>query len=83
MRDKNNRLYLLDFGAVKQVSVVAGQTGYSVASTGIYTPGCAPPEQMSGAKVFNCTYLYTLAATCLNLLRGKPPEELYDSFHGS
>jgi serine/threonine protein kinase len=78
MRDKKGRLYLLDFGAVKQVTVVNPQSGRS---TGIYSMGFAPPEQMSGSQVYPSTDLYALAATCLNLLTGKPSEELYDSFN--
>ncbi|NJK49371.1 serine/threonine protein kinase [Candidatus Gracilibacteria bacterium] len=78
MRDKNGRLYLLDFGAVKQVT--AGNTP-SGRSTGIYSMGFAPPEQMSGSQVYPSTDMYALAATCLNLLTGRKPEELYDSFN--
>ena len=38
---------------------------------------------MLGGQVFNCTDLYALAATCLHLLTGKRPEELYDAYHDS
>jgi serine/threonine-protein kinase len=78
MRDKNGRLYLLDFGAVKQVTAGNSPSGRS---TGIYSMGFAPPEQMSGSQVYPSTDLYALAATCLNLLTGKKPEQLYDSFN--
>jgi|GEM_PF-1369091 len=83
MRYKTNRLYLLDFGAVKQVTLAGGQGTRSIYSTGIYTPGYAPPEQMQGSQVYPCTDLYALAATCLHLLTGKRPEELYDPFNNS
>ncbi len=79
MRDKQGRLYLLDFGAVKQVTASAGNP--QKASTGIYSIGFAPPEQMQGSTVYPATDLYALATTCLNLLTGKPPEELYDSYN--
>jgi len=83
MRDKNNRLYLLDFGAVKQIAA-GGVPGVDPGrSTGIYTPGYAPHEQMQGSQVYPCSDLYALAATCLYLLTGKPPEELYDNFNSS
>lgn len=78
MRDANGRLYLLDFGAVKQVAT--GGTP-PARSTGIYSMGFAPPEQMAGSQVYPATDLYALAATCLNLLTGKPAEELYDAYH--
>jgi serine/threonine protein kinase len=77
MRDRNGRLYLLDFGAVKQVTLGAGARG---ASTGIYSMGFAPPEQMSGSTVFPSTDLYALAVTCITLLTGKPPLDLFDSY---
>ncbi|EAZ90509.1 serine/threonine-protein kinase [Crocosphaera chwakensis] len=79
MRDKQGRLYLLDFGAVKQVTATAGNP--QKRSTGIYSMGFAPPEQMQGSAVYPATDLYALATTCLNLLTGKSPEELYDSYN--
>jgi serine/threonine-protein kinase len=78
MRDRNGRLYLLDFGAVKQQAISSTPSGKS---TGIYSMGFAPPEQMAGSQVYPSTDLYALATTCLNLLTGKQPEELYDSYH--
>lgn len=79
MRDRKGRLYLLDFGAVKQAAkVVPGG-----ASTGIYTPGYAPLEQMTGGQVFPSTDLYAFAVTCLVLLTGKQPNELFDTFRNS
>jgi serine/threonine protein kinase len=78
MRDRHGILYLLDFGAVKQVTAGAGNP--SGRSTGIYSMGFAPPEQMSGAQVYPSTDLYALAATCLILLSNKSSDELYDSY---
>lgn len=75
IRDRHNQFYLLDFGAVKQVTQNAGQT-----STGIYSLGFAPPEQMRGYSVFPSTDLYALAVTCLVLLTGKEPQDLYNSY---
>ncbi len=75
MRDKNNKLYLLDFGAVKQVTSVASP---STRSTSVYSMGFAPPEQMRGSQVYPSTDLYALATTCLYLLSGKSSEELFD-----
>ncbi|MGH2414614.1 MAG: protein kinase domain-containing protein, partial [Microcystaceae cyanobacterium] len=80
MRDQQGRLYLLDFGAVKQVAAGVGSNPQG-RSTGIYSMGFAPPEQMAGTQVYPSTDLYALAATCLNLLTGKPTEELYDAYH--
>ncbi|WP_346290230.1 serine/threonine-protein kinase [Sphaerothrix gracilis] len=77
MRHRNGKLYLLDFGAVKQVT--QGQRG-AAKSTGIYSMGFAPPEQMSGGAVYPSTDLYALAVTCVTLLTGKPASDLFDSY---
>ena len=81
MRDRKGRLFLLDFGAVKQVTTAASSP--SGRSTGIYTPGYAPPEQMSGSQVYPSSDLYALAVTVVELLTGKDPrgDELYDSYN--
>lgn len=76
MRHRNGLLYLLDFGAVKQ----ATNAGEAARSTGIYSKGFAPPEQMSGCQIYPSTDLYALAVTCLMLMTGKDPSELYDSY---
>ncbi|MBD0347246.1 MAG: serine/threonine protein kinase, partial [Coleofasciculus sp. Co-bin14] len=79
MRDRRGRLYLLDFGAVKQVTKAAA-AGTAGRSTGIYSMGFAPPEQMSGGQVYPSTDLYALAVTVITLLTGKEAGELYDSY---
>jgi serine/threonine-protein kinase len=78
MRHRNGQLYLLDFGAVKQVSKIAGEQS-SNSSTGIYSPGYAPPEQMIGGEVKPASDLYALAVTIVVLLAGKDLKELRDS----
>ena len=77
MRNRLGKLYLLDFGAVKQIA--AGKANPKK-STGIYSMGFAPPEQMSGGEIYPSTDLYALSVTCINLLSGQPAEELYDTF---
>jgi serine/threonine-protein kinase len=79
MRDRRGRLYLLDFGAVKQVTKAAA-AGTAGRSTGIYSMGFAPPEQMSGGQVYPSTDLYALAVTLITLLTGKEAGELFDSY---
>ena len=78
MRDKEGKLYLLDFGAVKQIAAGNVPGG---GSTGIYSMGFAPPEQMSGNQVYPATDLYALGVTCLYLLTGKSAQDLYDPYH--
>jgi serine/threonine protein kinase len=78
MRHRNGKLYLLDFGAVKLVtnSPIGGG-----ASTGIYSMGFAPPEQMSGGQVFPSTDLYALAVTVVILVTGKQDiTQLFDAY---
>ncbi|TFI54617.1 serine/threonine protein kinase [Mastigocladus laminosus UU774] len=79
MRHRNGKLYLLDFGAVKQVAnAPPGGVGYS---TGIFSLGFAPPEQMSGGQVFPSTDLYALAVTIVMLLTGeKDVAKLFDVY---
>lgn len=78
MRDRSGKLYLLDFGAVKQVT--AAQSPPSGKSTGIYSVGFAPPEQIAGGEVYPSTDLYSLAVTCISLLTGKDAGNLYSSY---
>jgi len=78
MQHRNGKLYLLDFGAVKQVTAQGGGR-----STGIYSLGFAPPEQMAGGTVYPSTDLYALAVTCITLLTGKEVKDLYDSYNNT
>ena len=80
VRSPDQTLHLLDFGAVKEVTAGAGAGSPAKRSTGIYSPGYAPPEQMRGAQVFPATDLYALAVTCAVLLTGETPEKLFDGF---
>lgn len=82
IRGNNGLLYLVDFGAVKQATQVKMGViyGQSNQSTGIYSLGFAPPEQMKGGKIYPATDLYALGVTCINLLTGKSPAELFDSY---
>jgi serine/threonine-protein kinase len=77
MRHKRGVIYLLDFGAVKKAAVGTA-TGKS---TGIYTMGFAPPEQMAGGQVYPSTDLYALAVTCIQLITGKEATELFDAYN--
>jgi serine/threonine protein kinase len=71
MRHINGRLYLLDFGAIKNIA--------KPGSTIIYSPGYAPPEQLRGQQVFFASDLYALAATCVVLLTNESHENLFDT----
>ncbi|MUG99660.1 ABC transporter substrate-binding protein [Scytonema sp. UIC 10036] len=66
-------LYLIDFGAVKQV-VVKGVPVDSSCVLG--TPHFASPEQVAGRQISAASDLYSLAASCVCLLTGKNPAAL-------
>jgi len=76
MRRRDGKLFLLDFGAVKQVTNAA--SGGANSSTGIYSMGFAPPEQVNGNRVFPSTDLYALGVTVLTLLTGQSATQLFD-----
>ncbi|PHJ63234.1 serine/threonine protein kinase [Nostoc linckia z18] len=77
MRRRDGKLFLLDFGAVKQVANVASG---APSSTGIYSLGFAPPEQMTGGQVFPSTDLYALAVTIITLLTDREATQLFDAY---
>jgi serine/threonine protein kinase len=71
IRGENGRIYLVDFGAVRDTyrSTLAG------GSTVIGTFGYMPPEQFRG-EAFPATDLYGLGATLLFLLTHRHPSDL-------
>jgi serine/threonine-protein kinase len=80
MRDPQGKLYLIDFGSVKQAA--RGLTDSRVGpSTGVFTPGYAPPEQIQCGQIYPSTDLYALGVTCIELLTGTGPTNLLDPIH--
>ncbi|NJL02802.1 MAG: protein kinase [Spirulinaceae cyanobacterium SM2_1_0] len=73
MQRRDGRFVLIDFGIAR----VLTQTALMGNATVVGTPGFMAPEQMRG-KVLPASDLYSLGATCLNLLTGANPDELYD-----
>gem|GEM_PF-1605812 len=73
------KLFLIDFGAVKQV--VSGETNIKK-SLPIFTKVYASPEQREEEKireVYPSSDLYSLAVACLELLTGTPPVDYLDN----
>lgn len=72
-RRSDNKLILVDFGASKFVSIA----NLSLTGTVIGSAGYVAPEQSNG-KAVNASDLYSLGVTCIYLLTGISPFELFD-----
>jgi eukaryotic-like serine/threonine-protein kinase len=73
MHRQNGQLVLIDFGLSKQLTDNVTSRG----TTG-GTMGYAPPEQIRGGMAYPATDLFALGATCIHLLTGVTPDNLYD-----
>jgi eukaryotic-like serine/threonine-protein kinase len=73
MRRQNGELVLIDFGLSKQLTDSVSSRG----TTG-GTMGYAPPEQIRAGIAYPATDLFALGATCIHLLTGITPDNLYD-----
>jgi serine/threonine protein kinase len=72
IRDRDGRLYLVDFGAAKTTATSSQTHG-----TTIGTPEFMAPEQGWG-KAFPSSDLYSLGVTSIHLLTGLSPFNLFD-----
>ncbi len=72
-RKRDNQLVLVDFGAAKTVI----PSNRSVTGTVIGSAEYVAPEQLNG-KAVNASDLYSLGVTCLYLLTGISPFDLFD-----
>ncbi len=71
--EDDNRLVLIDFGAVKeQIAQVSGDMPKSANTGFVGTVGFAPPEQVALRPMFSSD-IYALGVTCLYMLTGHPP----------
>ncbi len=71
-RQSDQKLVLVDFGAAKQIIANLSAIGTVISSCGY-----AAPEQEKG-KAQYASDLYSLGVTCLELLTGVEPTELFD-----
>ena len=78
MIDHNKNLFLIDFGAVKEI--IPNATKSQVKATQIYTLGYAPREQEYGYPRFNSD-IYALGKTIIELITGLEPDEFGDDWY--
>ncbi|TVQ07535.1 MAG: hypothetical protein EA368_14015 [Leptolyngbya sp. DLM2.Bin27] len=77
-RKADQKPVLIDFGVAKQFSeAIRYEQG-----TRIGTEGYAPIEQLRSGQAYPSSDLYSLGATCLHLLTGRKPEDLYSPLEG-
>ncbi|WP_448265995.1 protein kinase domain-containing protein [Nostoc sp. DSM 114159] len=72
--EAQRKLVLVDFGAAKSATGAAlNKTGTTIGS-----PEYVAPEQMRGKAIF-ASDIYSLGATCINLLTARSPFDSYDT----
>jgi ABC-type branched-subunit amino acid transport system substrate-binding protein/serine/threonine protein kinase len=81
IRDSIGKIYLTDFGAVKQINTetddITGDLSPRKSKSGFrleYTLS----NQYLRPEIYPSSDLYSLAVTCINLLTGRPPNELFN-----
>ncbi|MBE9200697.1 SUMF1/EgtB/PvdO family nonheme iron enzyme [Nodularia sp. LEGE 06071] len=76
-RSNDNKLFLVDFGAAKVVKQQQRTATGTIIGSAEY---CAPEQSMG--KPFFISDLYSLGVTCLHLLTGISPFDLYSTLEG-
>jgi eukaryotic-like serine/threonine-protein kinase len=72
-RQSDQKIVLIDFGAVKEVTTqVVTQGGHTSHTQYIHTPGYAPSEQLKGQANF-CSDIYAVGVICIYALTGMNP----------
>ena len=72
-KKQNSKLFLIDFGIAKHIS----NAKFQQTGTKIGTPEYMAPEQLRG-KAFPASDIYSLGVTCIYLLTGISPFDLFD-----
>lgn len=81
IRDSDQLPVLINFGLVKEL-VARFQLHPVPADLPLYSWGYTPPEQFHSGKLVPSSDLYALAMTCVVLLTGREPHELFDEASG-
>jgi serine/threonine protein kinase len=79
-RRMDGKLILIDFGVAKAKQATG--TGVAGQGTMIGTLGYAPAEQLQAGAAYPASDLYALGATCVHLLTGMHPFNLYNPLEG-
>ncbi len=75
-REKDNKLILIDFGAVKQITTkLINSPNFTNATIAIGTPGYMPGEQAQGTPKFSSD-VYALGIIAIQALTGLSPDQL-------
>ena len=78
-REEDGRIFLIDFGAVKELgTLVINTQGEIASSVAIGTPGYMSNEQGLGKPCF-ASDIYALGMTAIHALTGIPPSELEEN----
>lgn len=75
-RKSDNRIVLIDFGAVKEITTqIINKDSYTTFTIAIGSPGYIANEQMAGKPRF-CSDIYSLGILCIQALTGLHPQQL-------
>ncbi|MBD2092643.1 serine/threonine protein kinase [Microcoleus sp. FACHB-1515] len=78
LRRRDHLPVLIDFGVVKEIVTRVQSLETVPQHTTVGKLGYAPSEQMQTGNAFPSSDLYALAVTCLVLLTGREPNQMYD-----
>jgi len=78
LRRRDQLPVLIDFGVVKEIVTRVQSLETVPQHTTVGKLGYAPSEQLQTGSAYPSSDLYALAVTCLVLLTGREPQELYD-----
>jgi serine/threonine-protein kinase len=78
-RESDGLPVLIDFGVVKDLANRMQAQASQTAATTVGKAGYSPSEQMKTGQVYPSSDLYSLGVTCLVLLSGEEPQNLFDN----
>ncbi|MEM6252991.1 MAG: serine/threonine-protein kinase [Cyanobacteria bacterium P01_D01_bin.156] len=76
LRIKDNKPVLIGFGLINQTPQVETKTTEISSSADAYSPGFAPPEQVTGSSIHASSDVYALGMVAIYALTGKLPRDM-------